>query len=213
MIKLLVSLLCLFVHAGLHAEDAVAAPGWDSQAPGQAAGDAETAPANAEQVLKQLRRNFMSEAQVRVHPLDNPGLSLDGFNVFLDDLLVGQSPLQLDAFLVSKDSYNLSVEKSGWQEASRPDLSLLPDGVIEIAVIRNNPSRWYTIPAFGLGAASLVGSLVSYRQPDGERAGLGLLIGGVAIMAVTQLLARFVHGPASKQKVKAYNRRHLDKAP
>ena len=152
--------------------------------------------------------SFYSQAVVHVHLLGRDEL-LEGFHVFVDSKLVGTTPVDLSALLVNRPHYTLSVQKEGYLEATRPRLPLPREGSIDITVLPENPTRYYTRPAWIAGLALMAGSLVAYAQPQGERAGFGMLVSGVGLTALVQGFAHLVHLPRLKKKVEAANRGHL----
>jgi hypothetical protein len=159
-----------------------------------------------------VHETFYSGATVRVNRLGKEE-SLKGLDVFLDGRLVGQSPLDLSGYMVDHRAADLSVAGSGYLEAFRYDVDVPAEGVLDIAVLEENPSRAYTRPAFVAGLALMAGSLVAYAQPQGEQAGLAMLAGGIGLVCLAQVVARWIHLPLLKNKLSAHNQRHRQPAP
>jgi hypothetical protein len=158
------------------------------------------------------RESFYITADVRVHRLGKEE-SLEGLSVFLDGQLVGQSPLNLSGYLVNRQTATLSVAGAGYLESFRYDVDIPAGGVLDIAVLEENPSRAYTRPAFLLGLALMAGSLVAYAQPEGEQAGLAMLSGGIGLVCLTQIVARWIRLPILKKNLAEHNQRHAPRDP
>jgi hypothetical protein len=161
---------------------------------------------------KKTEGSYYSQVRIETRDLGS-GQSLEGFHVFLNGKLVGTSPLSLKGFLVNRPKLTLSVEKPDFFEATRKNIHIPPDGIVDIAVLSLNPTRSYTRPSIIGGLALMGGSMIAYAQPEGERIGLGMLLGGLVVVGVTQIVSRWIHLPALKKRLHRQNHRHLEKTP
>ena len=159
------------------------------------------------------RENFYSQASLKIHLLGKIDQPLEGFQVFLDGRLLGVNPLPPDSILIDKDSFDLAVSKENYWGASRKRLSIGREGIIDIAVLPQNPTSYYTRPTMLLGVLLMAGSLVAYAQPKGEGTGLAVLGSGLALASLGQIVSRFIHIPALERKLERHNQRHLKMAP
>ena len=153
------------------------------------------------------RATFYSSAKLVALDISHPAVPLEDAELFLDGNYVGKSPLSLEAYLVDKPSLALTARLPGWREASRLALLLPADGDVRIYLAGEGSTSWYTRPAFGIGLAMLAGSIAAYSQnsPSTTALGTGLVAGGVSVIAVTQVIARFFHLPALIARADALN--------
>lgn len=147
---------------------------------------------------------YVSRAMLRAFDYSS-GKPLDGVELFLGHDYLGRSPLGLQGLVVGHDAV-LEARLEGYDEASRPGLRLPAEGEVSIALLRENPVGWYTTPSWVVGLGLLVGSVFVYRS-DNPGPGLALVGGGVGLIALSQLAARFWHVPALRREVEAYNGR------
>lgn len=209
----MIKLLCLFVallpalglraqltptaaadSAALQDEDVYYAPLESQPAEGQ--------PDAAEPAVKLAPGAYLSRATL--HAVDfSDGRSLKGAELFLGSDYLGRSPLALQGLVVAPGA-ELAVRMDGYHEASRPGLRLPAEGEVRVALLKEDPAGWYTTPAWVLGLGMLAGSVAVYRS-DNTAPGLALVGGGVGLIALSQLAARFWHLPALRRDVDAYN--------
>jgi hypothetical protein len=151
--------------------------------------------------------SFYSTAKLSVMDFAHPGKNLDGADLFIDGKYVGKSPVELSGYLIDKPMVSISATLDGYREAIRPAVKLPADGEAQIAMLGDNAVSWYTTPSFILGLLMLGGAVVSYAQDSSQSSslGLGLVCGGVGVIALSQIVARFFHLPALERSVQALN--------
>ena len=197
--KALLLLAILMLPLGLRAdqmqdEDVYYAPDVAEDSPEGTTAAAATLPQGA----------YVSRADLHIFDYSS-GRSLSGAELFLGRDYLGRSPLTLKGLVVGPGA-ELEVRMDGYDEASRPGLRLPAEGEVKVALLRENPVGWYTTPAWVVGLGLLVTSVFVYRS-DNATPGLILVGGGVSIIALSQLTARFLHLPALRREVKEYNAR------
>jgi hypothetical protein len=85
---------------------------------------------------------------------------------------------------------------------------LLPtQGDARIYLLGDNAASWYTTPCFVLGLLAMGGSIISYSQnsPNSSNVGLSLVIGGAGIIALSQIVAHFIHLPSMEKHLDEKN--------
>jgi hypothetical protein len=172
--------------------------------------DALYAPENASpSAAAELRATYYSTARLSVVDAGHGMRPLEGAELFIDGKYVGKSPLDLSGFLVDKPSVALSARLGGYNEALRPALSLPAEGEARIAMSGDNAASWYTTPAFVVGLLAMGGAVAVYAQndPSTSDSGLALVCGGVAVIALSQAVAHFIHLPALEKSTAALNAR------
>lgn len=155
------------------------------------------------------RASYYSQAKITAFDISDPAREVAGAELFLGDKLAGYSPLTLTGFLVSQEFVSLSARAPGYEEVIRPRVNFPAEGEVKVALWGQRGTRWYSWGAGALGLAAIGGSFAAYGQNTSESGtlGAGLLIGGVSLIAVTQVFSRFFHLPALKKKAEAYNQR------
>jgi hypothetical protein len=150
--------------------------------------------------------SYLSHARVVPFEWGHPDKPLDGVDLFLNDHYVGSGTLTLDGYLVQRDALGLTAHKDGYEEALRPQVRVPMEGDLRVALLSDNAASWTTTPGWVIGLGLVVGSLLTYNS-NGGNTGLGLLGGGVGVIAVTQLIARFIQMPALRHSVETYNQK------
>ena len=152
--------------------------------------------------VAQVQGAYVSRAQLHVIDFTS-GHEVNGAELFLGPDYLGRSPLTLKGLVVSPGT-ELGARLDGYEEALRPGLHLPADGEVRVALLRENAASWYTTPAWVLGLGLLAASVAVYRS-DNTGPGLALVGGGVGVIALSQLTARFMHLPALRRQVQDYN--------
>jgi hypothetical protein len=156
--------------------------------------------------------SYLSHAKLEPFEWGRPGQALEGVELFLNGQYLGKSPLSLDNYMVQRVTLPLTARREGYEEAERPQVKLPVEGPLRVALLSEGAARWYTTPAWILGLGLLGASVAVYNNGGNDNAGLGLAGGGLGVICVSQLWARFVHLPALRREVDAYNAR-MEAAP
>lgn len=198
-------ILCLSLAlAGiLRADDSDFQPGDALYAP-----EEETATAEAAAPLA-TSASYYSTAHIDVIDLAHDKRAIEGVELFADGQYLGKSPLDLAGFLVSKPSISLSARLAGYHESLRPAIRIPAEGSLNIAMIGDNAAGWYTTPSFIAGLLMMGGAVAAYAQNNSSSSTVGasLVIGGVAVIGISQAVARLFHIPSLDKDVEAYNAR------
>ena len=155
--------------------------------------------------------SYLSHATIIPFEWGHPERPLNDVELFLNNQYLGKSPLSLENFMVQHSTLSLTAHKNGYEEAERAQVQVPSQGSLRIAVLNENAASWYTTPAWLVGLGLMVGSIVAYSGGSGST-GIGLAAGGVGVISFSQLGARWVHMPALRREVNAYNQ-HLEPAP
>jgi hypothetical protein len=168
-------------------------------APEEASPTAETAAAPA--------GSYYSEAVLRCFEAGDPSREIQGAELFLEGQYMGKSPLSLDRFLVAKPLTLFEARHADWGEGSRPGMRLPAEGEARIYLPGEGAARWYTLPGWVLGLGLIAGSAAVYaqRSESSTSAGTGMVIGGVALIGITQAVARLFHLPSLEKEARRLN--------
>jgi len=185
---------------------ATAAPGADAEegiyyGPDPVSAGADALPAGAQAA------SFLSHARITAFAWGAPQRALTGAEVVLNGTYLGTSPLELQGLLVEGGAPGrLALRLDGFSEGLRPALKLPAEGEVRVALLDDNAGAWISTPSWVLGLGLLAASVLAYRS-ESAQTGLGLAGGGIAVIAVSQLLLRWVAMPALRRAVRAYNAR------
>lgn len=147
----------------------------------------------------------LTRASVSAFEWGHPERPLVGAELFINGQFLGRSPLRLTGRVVDRSSV-VTARLDGYSEALRGRVQVPAEGEIRVAMASENAAGWYTTPSWVLGLGLLGASLAVYRA-DNTGPGLALVGGGVSVIAVSQLVARFFHLPALRRAVQDYNSR------
>jgi hypothetical protein len=147
--------------------------------------------------------SYVSQAKVNAFNIAN-GKPVEGAEIFLAGQYLGRSPLQLQGTVISKPLVALSARADGFDEGSREAVQVPADGVVNVALADQHAAGWYTTPAWVVGLGLLAASAVVY-DANNSAPGLAVAGGGLGIIALSQLTARFVHLPGLRKRAEAYN--------
>lgn len=154
--------------------------------------------------------SFLSHARFYAYDLST-GKTLQGAELFMDGTYVGNSPLDLTDHLVGKPVLSLSARMDGYSEGLRPAVQFPAEGAVSVALVADNAASWYTTPAWVVGLGLLAASALTYDN-NRPSSGLAAAGGGLAVISLSQLGARFIHLPALRRRAKAINE-HSEPAP
>lgn len=146
---------------------------------------------------------FVSQAKVSAFDIAS-GKPVEDAEIFLAGQYLGRSPLQLQGTVISKPLVALSARADGYDEGARDAVQVPAEGVVNIALANQHAAGWYTAPAWVVGLGLLVASAVVY-DANNSAPGLAVAGGGLGIIALSQLSARFVHLPGLRRRAEAYN--------
>jgi len=184
--------------------------------PAEAAADSEDqdiyyAPADAQDATATVQAgataavgSFYSRAVLKAFAWGQPSEPLLGVEVFLGGQFLGKTPLLLSEFLVSKPGYALTARLNGYEEASRPNFAVPQEGEIRVALLDKGAASWYSTPAWVLGLGLIAGSVAAYSN-NSNTLGTTLLCSGVGLVTLVQGIVHFLHMPALRRDVQAYN--------
>jgi hypothetical protein len=147
--------------------------------------------------------SYVSQAKVNAFDIAN-GRPVEGAEIFLAGAYLGRSPLQLQGAVISKPQLSLSARADGYSEGLRPAVTVPAEGTVAVALAPENAAGWYTTPAWAVGLGLLVASAIIY-DANNSGPGLSLAGGGLGVIALSQITARFVHLPGLRRKAEAYN--------
>lgn len=164
------------------------------------AGAAEGVSASAEPLPQ---GSYLSHASIEAVDARS-GEPLEGAELFLDGVYLGASPLTLAGRVIDRPLLPLAARKEGYTEGLRPGVAVPEDGVLKVAMAPTTAARWYTQPAWVIGLGLLAASAVVYDS-KAPGAGLALVSGGVGVISLSQLAARYVHLPALRRKAERWN--------
>ena len=146
---------------------------------------------------------FLSRASIHAFDIAS-GKAVEGAEVFVAGAYLGRTPLQLKEHVVPKPQPPVAVRMDGYAEGLRPAVSVPADGQVAVALASDSSAGWYTTPAWVLGLGLLAASAAVY-DANNSAPGLALAGGGMAVISLSQLAARFMHLPALRRKADAYN--------
>jgi hypothetical protein len=154
-----------------------------------------------------LQASYYSTAHIDVVELGNPQKKVPGVELFIDGHYVGMSPLDLSGYLMNKSSVSLSSHLDGYSDATRPNFHLPAQGEVQVVMANDAAVDWYTLPCYVLGLLMVAGGPAVYAEnnSNSDEVGLGLVIGGLAVVLVSQLIARQIQIPAMRQAAKTLN--------
>jgi hypothetical protein len=147
--------------------------------------------------------SFVSQAKVTAFDIAD-GKPVEGAELFLAGTYLGRAPLQLQGTVISKPQIAISARADGYDEGLRPAVSVPADGTVAVAMASEHAARWYTTPAWVVGLC-LLGASAAVYDANNSGPGLSLAGGGLGIIALSQLTARFLHLPSLRRKAEAYN--------
>lgn len=149
--------------------------------------------------------SFLSHARFYAYDLST-GRTLQGAELFIDGVYVGTSPLDLTDHLVGEPVLPLSARMNGYSEGLRPAVQFPAEGAVSVALVSDSAASWYTGPAWVVGLGLLAASALVYDS-NNAAPGLAAAGGGLAVISLSQLEARFIHLPALRRRAKAINAR------
>lgn len=154
-----------------------------------------------------LQASYYSTAHLDVVELGNPQKKVSGVELFIDGHYVGMSPLDLSGYLMNKSSVSLSSHLDGYGDATRPNFQLPAQGEVQLVMANDDAVDWYTIPCYVLGLLMVAGGPAVYAEnnSNSDEVGLGLVIGGLAVVLVSQLIAHQLQIPSMRQAAKTLN--------
>lgn len=147
--------------------------------------------------------SYVSQAKVNAFNIAD-GKPVEGAEIFLAGQYLGRSPLQLQGTVISKPLVALSARADGFDEGLREAVQVPVEGVVNVALADQHAAGWYTKPAWVVGLGLLAASAVIY-DANNSAPGLSVAGGGLGIIALSQLTARFVHLPGLRKRAEAYN--------
>ncbi len=151
--------------------------------------------------------SYLSHARITAFAWGSPGQELKGAEVVLNGEYLGRSPLLLKGLLVDGGApVKLSLHLEGYSEGQRPAVHLPEEGDLRVALLDDNAEGWISTPAWIAGLGLVAASVLAYRS-ETSQVGLGLAGGGIAVIAVSQLLVRWLGQPALRRAVQAFNNR------
>jgi hypothetical protein len=194
--------LALALAGALAAEEGEFKPEDALYAPEDVTGSAEDAASPAPQ-----GGSFYSSAKIVVSDFSRPATLLEGAELFIDGQYLGKSPLQLSGLLISKPTVALSARLPGYDEALRPAVQFPAEGEVRISALGDNAVSWYTTQSWVVGLLMIGGAIAAYSQnsQEGSQAGIALVGGGVAVIGISQAVARIFHLPALRRDLEALN--------
>jgi hypothetical protein len=148
--------------------------------------------------------SYLSHARLLPFAWGHPDKPLDGVELYLNGQYLGNSPLSLDNYMVQRAQLVLGARKDGYEEAQREHVKIPVEGDLRVALLSDNAAGWYTTPAWVVGLGLILGAVAAYNDSNGST-GVGLAGAGVGVIALSQLTARFIHLPALRRQVDAYN--------
>ncbi len=148
---------------------------------------------------------FLSRARVSAFDIADQS-PVQGAEVFLAGQYLGRTPLQLEDRLIGKPVLEVDARKDGYSEGLRPAVVFPAAGELAVALVSDDAASWYTTPAWAVGLGLLVASAAVY-DANNSTPGLALAGGGLAVISLSQLSARFLHLPSLRRKADAYNGR------
>ena len=148
--------------------------------------------------------SYVSHAKLVPFEWGHPEKPLDDVELFLNGQFLGKSPLTLDGYMVQRAQMSLTARKDGFEESERPKVKLPVEGELRIALLNEGAASWYTTPAWIVGLGLVIASVTAYSAGSGN-SGVALAGGGVGIIALSQIGAHFLHLPALRKEVEAYN--------
>lgn len=144
-------------------------------------------------------------SRARIHAFDiATGQAVDSAELFLGGVYIGRSPLVLKEHVVGKPLPPLAARLDGYSEGERPAVDIPADGAAVVALASERSAGWYTTPAWVLGLG-LLGASAALYDANNSGPGLALAGGGLAVISLSQLTARFVHLPGLRKRAEAYN--------
>jgi hypothetical protein len=147
--------------------------------------------------------SYLSHA--RIEAVDaRDGRLLTGAELFMQGSYLGRSPLTLAARVIDRPQVALGARLQDYAEGLRPAVSVPADGVVKVALAPETAARWYTNPSWIVGLGLLAASAAVY-DANAPGTGLALVGGGVGIISLSQLMARWVHLPALRKKAEQWN--------
>jgi hypothetical protein len=153
--------------------------------------------------------SYYSQAKIVACDFGHGNRPLEGAEIFIEGQYVGKSPLSLTRFLIEKPEINMTARLEGYDEALRPAMHLPAEGEARIYLVGTNAASWYTVPSMVLGVLALGGSVAAYaqaqRHPGSSQLGLGLVLGGTGIIALSQIIAHGLHLPALSKRMQELN--------
>lgn len=155
--------------------------------------------------------SYLSHARIVPFEWGHPDEPLKDVELFLNGQFLGKSPVTLENYMVTHAQLDLSARKDGYEEAQRPKVGVPVDGELRIAMMDEGVASWYTTPAWIVGLGLVAGAVGAYNSGS-SGTGLVLAGGGVSLIALAQLGARFFQLPALRHDVDEYNQR-LEPAP
>lgn len=197
MLKMLLMLL-LLTGALRAEEDSDFGPGDVLYAPEEMTGSAEAVASSG---------SYYSSARISVGDYASGMQGLKGAEIFVDGVFVGKSPLELSGVLISKPQSAVSARLDGYDEALRAAVRIPMEGELKIAMSGDRAASWYTLPSWVAGLAMFGGAIAAYAQNSSSSSatGMGLVIGGVGVIAISQGIARIFHLPSLRDEVERVN--------
>lgn len=151
--------------------------------------------------------SYLSHARITAFAWGSPQRELAGAEVVLNGEYLGKSPLVLQGLLVAGAApAKVALRLDGYSEGLRPSVSLPQDGDLRVALLDDSAGAWISTPGWIAGLGLMGASVLAYRS-ESAQVGLGLAGGGIAVIAVSQLLLRWVALPALRHAVQAFNAR------
>jgi hypothetical protein len=148
--------------------------------------------------------SYLSHARLVPFEWGHPDKALDGVELYLNGQFLGSSPLSLDGYMVQRTQLSLGARKDGYEESERANVKIPVEGDLRVALLSENAAGWYTTPAWLVGLGLILGAAAASNNGSGST-GVGLAGAGVGVIALSQLTARFIHLPALRRQVDAYN--------
>lgn len=151
--------------------------------------------------------SYYSQARLLASDFGHSGRLLEGAELFIDGKFVGNSPVTLNGFFVDKRKVAFSARMPGYGESDRMDFLLPAEGDARIYLMSDNAASWFTTPSFVAGLLAAGASLFAYSQnrPGSSSVGLSLVVGGAAVIAVAQVVARFIYLPGLEKQMAQKN--------
>jgi hypothetical protein len=147
--------------------------------------------------------SYVSQAKVSAFDIAD-GKPVTGAEIFLAGAYLGRSPLQLQGAVVDKPLMALSARADGYAEGLRAAVKVPAEGDVTVALASERAAGWYTTPAWVVGLV-LLGASAAVYDANNSGPGLSLAGGGLGIIALSQLTARFIHLPSLRRQAEAYN--------
>jgi hypothetical protein len=151
-----------------------------------------------------LPGSFVSRA--RLHAFDiADGRPVEGAEIFLAGAYLGRSPLELRDHLIKAPQMAVSARLDGYHEGLREAVGIPVEGPLAVALVSERAASGYTTPAWVVGLLAMAAAAAVYDSSH-SAPGLALLGGGMAVISLSQLTARWFHLPALRKRADAYNR-------